>query len=158
MRRLGRSCKNCVPQFFCPPVRSMEFRIRPLRSEKITRAVLGCPVDKGKMTNSPAGFADECLAKRGPGESIINLQSRTPALHFSRRRGLQSHAKIVGPTRPRQPSVKSSIENRVSLAQARFDMLQGEALQKILRGHTGPFRKKPMKVKLAEPNTVRQPR
>src|SRR5438132_12477301 len=54
-----------------------------------------------------------------------------------------------------QARVQGGVEHALAVAQKRFHMFECETLQKIFRGHAGPRRKKPMKMKATKPGAPR---
>src|SRR5260370_39344365 len=95
-------------------------------------------VHNREMANSALRFGDECLAEWGLGKTVIDLHSGAAVFHFTGRRGLKCHAKIVQPSRSGQTGVERGVENIVAISQKLFHVLESEALQEILRRDAGP--------------------
>jgi len=87
-------------------------------------------VDKREMANSALRFGDERLAEWGLAKTVLDLHSGAAVFHFTGRRGLKCHAKIVQSSWSGQTGVECDVENIVAISQKVFHMLESQALQK----------------------------
>lgn len=108
------------------------------------------------MTNAAFGFGDERFAERGSGKTVIDLHPGAAVFHFTGRRRFERYAEIVQPAGTGETGIERGIENIVTASQKLFHMLNGQALQKILRSYAGPGREEPMEMEWTEPGRRRE--
>src|ERR1043166_614575 len=108
------------------------------------------------MTNSARGLRNQCVPKRSSGRTIIDAQTGTAVLQFTRGRGLERQTKIVHAASAGQPGIEGRVEYRLARLQKRLHVFEGERLQKIFRRDAGPVRKQSVKMKRAQADALRE--